>query len=313
MKMKILILASLLMLCISCEQNTPSQEQEQPVVESNQGDDNASANEETFPDEDNSSSEEQGTSSSENGYETEEDDLSSQTPDHPIVGIWNAPLRDYLIKSLAFASNGMVDYRVYGEYPINPGTGYSMMYSVQEDELVFSEKAGCFAGFFQTLPYTTPYSIQDDILTIDNFQSEGGDFYTLQLKKAEKIEKVSLEKETSKVLKQIFSPSNELLEQNTYEGNVYVIGSMSELQKICPDGISVPTIDFTKQCIIFASCYLTDNKTWRAELYRNQEVDLYEFLVSATRDPQDMVYAYGVFAVPADKIEKIKQMVQLMR
>lgn len=310
MKTKILCLASLLLFLMSCNQNQPSAPQGNKDVEIV---DNNTPNDVTSP----SEGEDHSTPGGETKQYDEEYPAEEQSLNNPIWGIWNEPATEYLdITSLLFAENGVLVYRHTADgLKLNQTAGsfYQMVYTVEDNSLNIGDRQAFYHGSFITIPgYSTSYSIENDVLSVSNFKIEPDYSASLTLKKAEKIEKVSLDDNSKKALGKIFSHSNELV--NGLNGScVKIFASMSELKAICPEDVNLPNIDFSKQCVIAAACQNTESLTWHADLYRNQEVDLYEFVVSAKSDSDNLVYAYGVYSIPAATISKIKHMAQLVK
>lgn len=243
--------------------------------------------------------------------------ITDQERSEDLIGIWNGQLYMTAITSLVFTDNGILNYRQTSDgLTLNgsAGTFYSMEYYLQNDSLIISGRSDHYYGK-ASLPYTTSFSIEENVLVVDSFQFftvDGGVYNSLQLRKADKIGSVSLSKTDAEQLKHIFSPSNELLKNNC-DGKVTIIRNMDELQSICPAGIRIPSIDFSKECILYAYAGHCDSEVWNAELYYNPEVDLYELLVVTENNPQSNFFAYGIFDISSEKIVKIKPMVQLVK
>lgn len=232
-----------------------------------------------------------------------------------IVGVWNEidKTDQSTIKSLVFTENGSLTFRWQadesGEIVIAWGGDYAnLKYTVTDTKLSISscpDQEGKVS-----MAYASPYSLTEDILTIDSFTySKNSLIKNFKLQKAEQIPVVALSEQEKKQMDAIFSCSNERLNEN----NVVVIRTMEELKAICPDNITPPEIEFSEQCIVFASLPNITNEVIKNGLFRNNSNDLFEFVVIADKSiGEETIYTYGVYAIPPSRITKIKAMVQLV-
>jgi hypothetical protein len=75
--------------------------------------------------------------------------------------------------------------------------------------------------------------------------------------KGVQVENIDFTKDDYDALQQIFTLKNPIMKELVYSyeklsEEVLLIGSQAELQKLCPDSVQVPVIDFEHHCFIFA-------------------------------------------------------------
>ena len=132
------------------------------------------------------------------------------------------------------------------------------------------------------------------------------------------VKSLPLSNTQSAYLEEIFNDSNELLkEYPTLQ--VVVIHSEEELRKLCSDNVQCPSIDFSQSCIVFAPIDLSsaNDEIMGCSLYHNVGENLFEYQVEIQKCTEcyhaiKRVYAYGVYAIPANKIKHITPLVQLI-
>ena len=236
-------------------------------------------------------------------------------PEHSsnLEGVWYEK-SDIYTQSLVFDKEGVLQYRIEPDITAFdiPEGGHVMYFKY----ILSSNSKLRIENPSDRKEYVTPYNIQEDVLTIDSFITDNP-LYHFQLHRGEKIEKYSLPNETRVELDKIFNLSNSRLSDYSY-GNVYVIGSDANLQAICPEGVTIPNIDFEKQSIVFTVLMLPsiNDKIEESSLWRNPENNLFEYLVAIRKckecyDAIDYRCSYSVYQIPSSEI-RIKPIVQLI-
>ena len=134
--------------------------------------------------------------------------------------------------------------------------------------------------------------------------------------KGVQVENIDFTKDDYDALQQIFTLKNPLMKELVYSyeklsEEVLLIGSQAELQKLCPDSVQVPVIDFERHCFIFAlvATPSTQSEVRKVELYLQDtgEATLYTEILSTSMDGKvGLAMPYAVFNLHADRIKNLK-------
>lgn len=116
-------------------------------------------------------------------------------------------------------------------------------------------------------------------------------------------------------LAEIFSKSNQKLLRNIPQNGdtVIVIRSETELMNICPDNVEVPSIDFSKNCIVYASVTTASisDELVSNKLYYSKDSKTYIFDVCIQHCIECFaaighVYPYGIYKISPTSINDIE-------
>ena len=238
---------------------------------------------------------------------------NSQLTAPQLVGLWyeteKGEYEGFKMKSLAFTESGMLNYRDIADRSLDvelleAGKHMVMRYSISDNKLNITYMP---SGEVES-SYETGVLLQNDILTFYRFPAAGSRASNFRLQKAEQIPEVSLSKETKERLDAIFDSSNPLLFDFFSHNGIKAL-TKEDMQSICPQSVSMPEIDFDKQTVLFTGlkCACT-----HCGLYRNQKTGLFEFVVERGDSYEDYVYAYRVFAISPNTIERIDKSAVLL-
>ena len=268
MKAKILIIASIAMLFMACETNSPEELQNQTSSET--------------------------TTTTE---ETKQEETPEPLTAEQLVGVWNESQGKNGIRSLLFIENGMLLYRQY-ENGLEK-TLANLQYKVEEEKLIVSSDPSATNPWSDTLSVV----IKDSVMTIDNFKYTKKDVpFSFIAKKAEDITQAK----SNSYLDKIFNKSNLLLYQSQYSptGWAYVFSNLSNISNIS----GVPNYDSQTQCIVSTDRTDYTKEGMRVALFRNQEINLFEFVLMTHKSSNgETVYPYGVFNIAASELSSIKR------
>ena len=252
-----------------------------------------------------------------------------------LVGTWSEQYYEQtMIKSITFKNDGFL---LYTDKPTSeetwPGINAELKYSIANmsklcfsgERIVFNDLTSKFVR--EPFAFSTGYSIEGNVLTLDSFSYDGDHskyyeplvlYRTEYPSKKEKIPSAQLDEEQINQLNIIFKRENTLL-KDFPSCNVIVIHSPEELRCICPINDSIPNLDFSKQCLVFAPIDLSsvNDEIVGCNLYRNTENDIFEYEVEIQKCTEcyhvtDHVYAYGIYSIPSEEIKQIDTYVQLL-
>lgn len=241
------------------------------------------------------------------------------TPNN-ILGMWYEQAEGATIKSLLFQEDGTLLFRwspdPTSQIIIDWGGEYNILHYVLDNEKVVISVSSDTEEVEFT--YQTPYSISNNILTIDSFVYEGKVFNGFKLYHGNEVTLVEIDTNNAEQLKTIFSTDNELL-ADCIGFQVKTINSAEELQSICPPNQIVPEIDFSKQCIVYSLVRLSSSgdEILNSALLCNNQNHSYEYFVDIQQciecytDIKD-VFVYGVYDVAPSEMIYINPIIQLI-
>lgn len=223
-----------------------------------------------------------------------------------LVGMWyenNKTVYNGMIRSLVFTDSGKLTYRNIQDKSADTkkfvvGEIESLRYIVTENDLHITSHPSVFCN---RTYYCTGFHLHKNILTIDSFPEARIHAIDLCLQKAEQIPSATLDKETIRRLDAIFSPKNTGLYDRWNQKGVIPL-TKEELQSLCPDTVLLPEIDFEQQSVIYAVLH---RECLKNELFRNKQTGIFEYVIENGELLDHYIYAYGVFAISPNKIQKI--------
>lgn len=242
----------------------------------------------------------------------------SQKTDENLLGMW------YLMPgngdgtgtSLFFDEDGIVVYRCVPDITQMVvsdwgGIEKNMTYTIADNnKLCISYSGETYDISPETFEYTTDYTIKEDRLTILNFSMDGYRFEEVSFVAGEEVPKKELNESDKASLDAIFSPNNPYFHSDKVnEYNTSIVLSEEELRAMCPEGVALPEIDFSKECILF-SYFLAASSDYNllgTALYHNPLNDLYEYRIRIRgcficSDALKEHVAYSVHTIPSNSI-----------
>jgi len=124
----------------------------------------------------------------------------------------------------------------------------------------------------------------------------------------------TLDANTNNSLDAIFTLNNPKL-QNLYGSfgdSIFIIQNVKELMDICPDNVEVPSVDFSKNCIIYAHVVTSSisDELLSSNLYYNKDNNSFLFEICILRAPAGWTaigqfFPFGVYQA-SPNIKNIK-------
>ncbi len=242
---------------------------------------------------------------------------SNPPTDNSLHGMWyyTSSDEDGTGTSLLFDEDGLLTYRwvpdITQSVVIDWGGKVKYMnYTIVNGKLQISSYDLSEVDPNDTFEYTTDYTIRGDRLTINRFSWDGERFAKVTLVAGEEVPKAGLSAQDKMRLEAIFTPENPYFHSDKVnEYNTCIVRSIEELQAMCPENVSLPEIDFSKECIVFSYIQVASVNYGLigTTLYHNPLNDLYEYRIKIQRcsicsDAIDHRVAYSVHAIPGNSI-----------
>lgn len=243
---------------------------------------------------------------------------SNPPTDNSLHGMWyyTSSDEDGTGTSLLFDEDGLLTYRWVPDITQSDvidwgGMEKSMTYTTANNKLCISYADALTEIYPQSLfEYTTDYTIQGNKLTINRFSWDGERFAEVSLVAGEEVPKAELSTQNKTRLNAIFTPDNPYFHSDKVnEYNTCIVRSIEELQAMCPENVSLPEIDFSKECIVFSYIQVASVNYGLigTTLYHNPLNDLYEYRIKIQRcsncyDAIDHRVAYSVHTIPGNSV-----------
>lgn len=242
---------------------------------------------------------------------------SNPPTDNSLHGMWyyTSSDEDGTGTSLLFDEDGLLTYRWVPDITQSDvidwgGMVKSMTYTIVNGKLQISSYDLSEVDPNDTFEYTTDYTIRGDRLTINRFSWDGERFAEVSLVAGKEVPKAELSTQNKTRLDAIFTPDNPYFHSDKVnEYNTCIVRSIEELQAMCPENVSLPEIDFSKECIVFSYIQVSsvNSGVIGTTLYHNPLNDLYEYRIKIQRcsncsDAIDHRVAYSVHAIPGNSI-----------
>ncbi len=244
----------------------------------------------------------------------------TQETNYKLQGMWYLPSNPDggTETSLLFDEYGLLTFRVKPDITQNVvldwgGKERYMNYTTENNKLriFYYDLSAIYPPL--SFDYTTDYTIHGDTLTINRFSWDGERFAEVFLVAAEEVPEAELSAENKKRLDAIFTPDNPYFHSDRVnECTTCVVRSEEELQAMCPDNVSLPEIDFSKECIVFSYIQVPSINSGLigTTLYHSPLNDLYEYYIKIQRcyncyEAMDHRVAYSVHTIPGNSIRYI--------
>ena len=269
MKTRILIVASLAMLLISCDMNIMWEPiPVDPLI-------NDSIPNDTIPSD---------TIISEPVPNPDDIALARQ-----LVGVWNAAPVNNNSHSIFFTEDGRLIDR--GDMPQAPNlslrypTPRIFSYSIKDGKLIYNAD-------------TTSFRIENDVLTIDAFRISSKEICQIVLTKAYEVPAVPLCQESIDKLNNLYS-------SDTYHDipgtNVYASDCFVDIDgSFMPKSFNIPEFNPNKHTLILARMLMYRRDGLNIQLYYNQDSGYYEVIGEGNYvlDGEKCAMPYGIFDIP---------------
>ena len=134
--------------------------------------------------------------------------------------------------------------------------------------------------------------------------------------KGDEVEMIPLTSQQYEVLSRIFTLSNPKIKAkvDSYDKlseEVLMVSTQRELQSLCPEGVTAPTIDFQQHCFVYAFVATPTLKSEIREvklyLQKNGTATFFAHILATSVDPLiGLAIPYGVFDVPESNIKDLE-------
>ena len=206
-----------------------------------------------------------------------------------LIGVWNAAPSNGCSHSIFFTEHGQLIDR--GDMPQAPNLGLMypspriFTYSIKDGKLIYNSD-------------TTSFRVENEVLTIDSFRISSREICPLVLKKAQVIPSVPLSQESIKKLNNLYS-------SETYHDipgyDVYVSDRFVDIYgNVMPNSFTIPEFNTDKHTLILARSLYYRREGLNVKLYYNQSMGYYEFVGEGNYflDGEECAMPFGIFDIP---------------
>ena len=209
-----------------------------------------------------------------------------------LIGVWNTAPSDGCCRSLLFTESGQfVDRGTMAFSPMpNYGSykrGVQYVYSIVDGKLIYSTD-------------TTSFHIDNDVLTIDFFRISGVEVGQIVLKKAYEVPAVPLSQESIYKLNALYS-----LDTLKSFAGPWVVASrdIDDIYGKSYPRSFIPEFNSDKHTLILARTPFYRREGLNVKLYYNQDMGFYEY-VGEGHTSEGKIYAapYGIYDIPYETL-----------
>lgn len=206
-----------------------------------------------------------------------------------LIGVWNTAPSNNSCRSLLFTRHGQLIDR--GDMPKAPNlslrypTPRIFTYSIKDDKLIYNAD-------------TTSFRIENDVLTIDAFRISSKEICQIVLTKAYEVPAVPLCQESIDKLNNLYSSDtyHDIPGTNVYASDFFVDIDGSFM----PKSFEIPEFNPNKHTLILARMLMYRRDGLNIQLYYNQDSGYYEVIGEGNYvlDGEKCAMPYGIFDIP---------------